>query len=171
MEFVSNANYKGELNEVIDLAEMHMKIPNSVLHIKPRQLVVKDAEGTLILFASGKFRTMGCINFLEASSLAYKYLEKAVAIPFLSFPFITLQSYSLRSQLGFHVNLSKMADNVSCVYEPELFPALRLNEYKPISVNVFTTGRVIVFGLKHLHGVDDMMNHLRIQCEPYKLHS
>lgn len=171
MEFVSNANFKGELNEVMDLEEMHMKIPNSVLHIKPRQLVVKDEKGTLILFGSGKFRTMGCIDYLEASSLACKYLEMAVAIPFLSFPFITLQSYSLRSQLGFRINLNKMADNVSCVYEPELFPALRLKEYKPTSVNVFTTGNVIVFGLKHLHDVNDMMKHLRIQCEPFKLHS
>src|SRR5258708_36018859 len=123
MEFVCNANFRGEFYKNIDLQEMRKKIPNSSLSIKPQQLVVKDPKGTLVLFGSGKFRTMCCIDELEASSLACKYLEKVA--PFLSFPFITLQSYSLRSQLGFHVNLSKMASCVLCMYEPELFPALR----------------------------------------------
>ena len=159
MEFVSNANYKGDIDELIDLEELSRKIPNSVLYMKPRQLIVKDPKGTLVLFGSGKFRTMGCIDYFEASSLACKYLEKAV-YPFLSFPFIDLQSYTLKCQLGFHVNLEKMASSVPCVYEPELFPALRLKQYKPVCVNVFTTGKVVICGLKDLQQVHDIMKYL-----------
>jgi TATA-box binding protein (TBP) (component of TFIID and TFIIIB) len=168
MEFVSNANYKGDIDELIDLEELSRKIPNSVLHKRPRQLIVKDAKGTLVLFASGKFRTMGCIDCFEASSLACKYLDKAM-YPFISFPFIDLQSYTLNCQLGFYINLEKMASSgVPCVYEPELFPALRLKQYKPVCVNVFTTGKVVICGLKDLQQVHDIIDYLRTQSEPYK---
>src|SRR5208282_3219857 len=125
MEFVSNANFKGEFKKKIDLRQLHSKIPNSKLHTKPFQLVVKDPQGTVILFSNGKFRTMGCIDELEAGFLAYKYLETS------TFPSITLQSYTSKCELGFRINLEKMVNCVPCVYEPEVFPALRLKEYKP----------------------------------------
>jgi TATA-box binding protein (TBP) (component of TFIID and TFIIIB) len=167
MEFVSNANFKGDINEPIDLQELRKKIPNSELHVKPRQLVVKDAKGTLVLFGSGKFRTMGCIDYFVASSLACKYLEKA-NYSFHSFPFIDLQSYTLKCQLGFPVNLEKMASSVPCVYEPELFPALRLKQYKPTCVNVFTTGKVIICGLKDLEEMNGILTVLKQMCQPFK---
>ena len=42
------------------------------------------------------------------------------------------------------------------VYEPELFPALRIREYNPASVNVFTTGKVIVCGLRDADQMSDI---------------
>ena len=47
MEFVCNANFKGEFEKNIDLHQLHKSIPNSKLCIKPFQLVVKDLRGTL----------------------------------------------------------------------------------------------------------------------------
>src|SRR5712664_2041214 len=101
MEFVCNANFRGDCDHSIDLDKLKSIVPNSKLYIKPRQLVVKDSKGTLIFFSTGKFRIMGCIDMLEASSLVCTYLEKAIPVPFISFPFITLQSYTLRSTIGF----------------------------------------------------------------------
>ena len=123
-----------------------IKIPNSILHKKPNQLVVKDIKGTILFFRSGKFRVMRYIDELEATFLAYSY---ALLISDKELPIVTLQPYTSNSHLGFKVNLEKMvaASNI-VVYEPELFPALRIRKYNPASVNVFTTGKVIVCGLR-----------------------
>ena len=66
------------------------------------------------------------------------------------------------------MNLAKVAEIVPCVYEPELLPALRLREYKPISVNIFNTGKVIVCGLRDPEEMYIILLHLRRLCEPYK---
>ena len=169
MEFVCNANFKGDCDHCIDLEKLKSIIPNSKLHAKPHQLVVKDPKGTLIFFGTGKFRIMGCIDELKASLLVCTYLEKAIPFPFISFPFITLQSYTLRSTIGFRINLTKMSSDIPCIYEPELFPALRLREYKPISVNLFTTGKVIVSGIPDPNELHAIMKNLHLLCEPYKI--
>src|SRR5271167_4337427 len=102
MEFVSNANFKGEFKKKMDLHQLHSKIPNSKLRTKPFQLVVKDPQGTVILFSNGKFRPMGCIDELEAGLLAYKYLEAN------TFPSNPLQSYTSKCELGFRINLGQL---------------------------------------------------------------
>ena len=50
-----------------------------------------------------------------------------------------------------------MVQKVSCTYEPELFPALRLTEFNPLCVNVFHMGKIVILGIKTLdyeHVVD-----------------
>ena len=167
MEYVCNANFKGEYDKKIDLRALPTSIPKSKLCIKPYQLVIKDLCGTLILFSNGKFRTMGCIDELEASLFACSYLEKLSK--FEQIPFITLQSYTMKYELGYRVSLEKMSADIDCVYEPELFPALRLKEHKPISVNLFTTGKVMVCGIKEPDRIYDIIMHIRWLCEFYKL--
>jgi len=167
MDLVSNANYRGAMKHVIELTKLHNKIPNSILHKKPHQLVVKDIKGTILFFRSGKFRVMGCIDELEATFLAYRY---TLLISDKEFPTVTLQSYTSNSHLGFKVNLEKMAATSNIVvYEPELFPALRIRKYNPASVNVFTTGKVIVCGLRDAGLMSDIMNDVRVLCEPFKM--
>jgi TATA-box binding protein (TBP) (component of TFIID and TFIIIB) len=169
MEFVCNANFKGQFEKSVNLRELHKHIPNSKLHNKPFQLVVKDFSGTLILFSNGKFRTMGCNDEFDASLLACTYLEKLTRSPSKMFPSITLQSYTLRLQLGFRVNLEQMSLHVPCIYEPELFPALQLKEYKPMSVNLFTTGSVMVCGMRDSDAIHSMLCTIKRLCEPYKI--
>ena len=36
------------------------------------------------------------------------------------------------------------------MFEPELFPALRILTYNPICVNVFATGKVVLLGLRSM---------------------
>ena len=71
MEFVVNVNYRGKLKHPINLKTLN--VPNSKLHLKPRQLVIKDENGTVILFAISSCQVMGCIHVLEASVLAVNY--------------------------------------------------------------------------------------------------
>ena len=166
MDLVCNANYRADLKHSVDLSKLHKKIPNSTLHMKPHQLVVKDSLGTVLFFASGKIRVMGCIDELEATFLVYTY---TTLISNSEFPPISLQSYTSNSHLGFRVSLYKIAAAVEgAVYEPELFPALRIREYNPVSVNVFTTGKVIVCGLRNAEQMCDILSKLRVQCKPYE---
>ena len=48
-------------------------------------------------------------------------------------------------------NLYKLAKVTKCWFEPELFPALRLTKYDPVCVNVFSTGKIVILGLKNLY--------------------
>jgi len=169
MEYVCNANFRGEFEKPIDLHKLHEAIPKSKLYSKPHQLVIRDECGTLILFRTGKFRTMGCNDELQASLFACSYLEKLSPFPFQEFPFIYLQSYTLKCQLGYRLRLEMMALSVPCVYEPELFPALRLKQYNPASVNVFATGKVTVCGLKDPDAMYAIISNLKRLTEPYRL--
>jgi TATA-box binding protein (TBP) (component of TFIID and TFIIIB) len=173
MEFVCNANYKGDLHQSIDLIKLSQKLPNSKFHHKPCQLVVKDTKGTVIFFNNGKFRVMGCIDELDASFLVFDYIIK-INKNSIDFPSIQLQTFTSRAQLGFRINLSKLAaaaasSSSTVIYEPELFPAVRICKYNPASVNVFSTGSILVCGLKAPDEMLDILNYLREHCQPYKL--
>src|SRR5580700_1617205 len=109
MEFICNANFKGDYGKPIKLRKLHKRIPNSTLHIKPHQLVVKDLKGTVIFFSNGKFRVMGCIDKLEASLLLMKYLQMLKRHHELkTFPSITLQSYTQKYNLGYSLHLPNL---------------------------------------------------------------
>lgn len=165
MDLVRNANYKGSMKHSIYLPKLHSKIPHSKLHKKPHQLVVKDRKGTILFFQSGKFRVMGCVDELDAMFLVYKYSN---LINDDEFPPVTLQSYTSTSHLGYRVNLEKMAATSDAFgYEPELFSALRIREFNPASVNIFTTGRVIVCGLRDAEQMYDIMIKLHEICKPF----
>jgi TATA-box binding protein (TBP) (component of TFIID and TFIIIB) len=46
------------------------------------------------------------------------------------------------------------------MFEPELFSALRYLKYNPLCVNIFSSGKIVMLGLKTLdykHLVDDIL--------------
>ena len=139
-----------------------MKVDNSKLYSKPCQLVIKDKNGTLILFSSGKFRVMGCVDALDASFLAFKYLMN---IDGEDYPEIYSQSYTSSAKLGYCVNLSKLSKSDNTLYIPELFAAVRMNKYNPISVNVFSTGSIVICGLKEPEDIYPILNELEELCK------
>jgi TATA-box binding protein (TBP) (component of TFIID and TFIIIB) len=145
MEFVVNVNYRGSLKNKVNLCQLNF--PNSKLHVKPRMLVIKDKMGTVIMFPSGKFRVMGCVDAVDAALLAMKH---TLQIDDNDFPRVCSQSYTSRAKLGYSVNLYELCKQCSerTLYEPELFTAVRLCKYNPISVNVFATGCIVACGLK-----------------------
>ena len=174
MEFVCNANFKGQYHKSINLRKLHEHVPNSKLHMTPYQLVIKDLKGTLIFFSTGRFRIMGCIDELEASFLPFAYLQKLEKHPLTKFPAVTVQSYTLKYNLGFYIHLLKMSDALMIAEVPfacdfELFPAIRLKEFKPVSVNVFNTGKVMICGLRNPDDIYSIIPRLKELCEPYKM--
>ena len=129
---ITNINYKGKVsNDIIS----KMKFPVG----KPSQVVDKSGKYTIIFFRSGNCRIMGCKKPLEKYDLQYD-IEN-----------IRMQSLSVVVNLGITINLYKLSKLTRCWFEPELFPALRLNKYDPICVNVFASGKVVILGLKNLN--------------------
>ena len=52
------------------------------------------------------------------------------------------------AKLEHAVNLNKLAERNDTRYQPEIFAAARMTNYKPLSVNVFHSGSVVVCGLR-----------------------
>ena len=160
MEFVANVNYRGKLKQSINLKNLN--VPNSKYYTRPQQLVIKDEKGTVILFASGRFRVMGCVDVLEASLLAIKY---AALIDNDDVPDIYSQSYTSHTNLGYNVNLNKLCQYDHIIYEPELFTAARITKYNPVSVNVFSSGSIVACGLKELEHFYDIISDIDAICK------
>jgi TATA-box binding protein (TBP) (component of TFIID and TFIIIB) len=129
----------------------------------PYQIVIPiENIGKLVLFPNGKCRLMG---------LKHPINDK-IHIPFKLFD-LQIQSITVTHNVGYQINLLKLARYMPYrdrVYEPELFPALRLTRFNPICVNVFSNGKIVILGLKQftyqsfLRSVDDELRVYKERC-------
>lgn len=167
---VVNCNYKSTLGKPINLRLVHAAIPNSKLYTRPTQLVIKDSKGTLVFFANGKHRVMGCNDELDATFLAYKYvtmIDKSTD----DFQLVFSQSSTLRVLFHKKIHLQKLVQVISnsssslMHYEPEIFPAVLIRKYKPLSVNVFSTGKIMICGVRDMDQVHNIMKELCVDLE------
>ena len=140
---IVNINYKGFVSNAelyIDRSELAKKQP-------PQALTFKCKNGaTLLVFSSGKCRVMGCKT--PITSIAHGMFPLPVKITHI-------QSVTATVDLGYSVNLIKLAQHLgsqSCMFEPEIFPALRITKkFNPVCVNVFASGKVTILGLKTIN--------------------
>ena len=134
---IVNINYSGQLCG----STKHLKFRK----FKPIQFIEKCDDYTIIIFKSGKCRIMGCKKKLcYLKPLRFK-IEN-----------IKVQSVTVVEKLNQILNLHKLSVMLDCdaMYEPELFPALRFLKFNPMCVNIFSTGKVIILGIR----VDDCEN-------------
>ena len=73
-------------------------------------------KGTIVLFSSGSFRVMGCVDATEASFLAFHYIK---IINCDDIPEIYSQLYTSRTKLGYNANLLNLCRCVKTLFEPE----------------------------------------------------
>lgn len=168
---VTNVNFRLRHNKPIDLKKLHSTLPNiSKLYYRPSQLAIKDEKGTIICFRNGKMRIMGCVDELEATFLAYKYT--LMLDDNCDFQPVFTQSMTVRADCFMKMNLSKFAQESKILplqYEPELFPAVLIQKFKPISVNIFSTGKIIMCGAKDIAQVDDIMYELLPELKKFQI--
>ena len=154
---VVNAVYYGNLKRRVNLLTLHAKLHNSKLYNnRPCMLLLKDVDGTLMIFASGKFRIMGMVDELEA---AFKVIDVFSKLGY-GFPAIKLQTMTVKFRIT-PVNLYVLSKLIESQLELEIFPALLIKKYKPISVNVFASGAVVICGVKDL----DIVNVIKKDLE------
>ena len=118
---IVNINYSGFLLENTSKFEFRSN--------KPKQYVEKCKNYTIIIFGNGKCRIMGCKKPILSSSLPYKITN------------LVIQSITLTENIGQSVNLFEIALKLKekAMYEPELFPALRVIFFIPMCVNLFAS--------------------------------
>ena len=126
MKMISNINYKAHVVNYSSIS--HLLVYRKY---KPRQCIIKSNSYSVIIFESGKCRIMGC----------KKPMSGIINCQFLIIQIERIQSVTVTCQLGYTINLYKASQEISCCYEPELFPAMRINKYKPLCVNVFASGK------------------------------
>ena len=142
---IVNINYKGRILDNVD----HLPFR----HTPPVMYVEKIVGGgTLIIFPNGKCRLMGIKTLHSNSVVPYRMLIECIISATITF-----------NLAGGGINLRDLAsnNNNTVVYEPELFPALRLNHFRPHCVNVFASGKVVVTGLKRLDGYKNYARQIR----------
>ena len=107
---------------------------------KPQQYIDKTGKYTIIFFKNGKCRIMGCKKPVEFENLQYNIKD------------IQVQSLTIATKVEQSINLNNLAKLLDgdCIYEPELFPALRYTKYNPLCVNIFSSGKIVVLGIKNL---------------------
>jgi len=131
---LANINYKGYTTENLDGLQFSYR---------PNQCVLKYPNYTIIMFQNGKCRIMGCKGPLrEEEELPFKIIVEKI------------QSVTVTTTLGMTINLQKLAEKTNCMYEPEIFPGLRLIKFNPLCVNVFHSGKLVITGLKTLDFYD-----------------
>src|SRR5438552_6554054 len=100
-------------------------------------------------------RIIRCNDDFDATMLAYKY----IALIANETPEIHMQSMTVKVSTGKRINLTQQHQIITpSTLELELFSALMIEKYKPISVNVFATGNIIFCGIKKIEDVEHIMN-------------
>src|SRR6266566_2723795 len=152
MEIVNTIS-RGKLNCNFDLKELCNQIKhNLVLSVthqikQPEQAIIRLKNGnTLLIFKSGAFRIMGknddLCNYLTINEIFSFFSD--------DLPEITTQTMTATYTIGKRLSLTKMAEEPFTNFTAECFPAIHLYKFKPIHINIFSTGRVICCGIKNL---------------------
>src|SRR3981189_289507 len=162
---IVNSVWRGEVNREMNLKIFESLICN-VANIKkvqyhqkqPEQLVIKFDDGcTMLIFKSGKFRIMGGkIDELTAHcniiSVTCKHHN--------NIPEIILQTMTLVYSYSHPIKLAKLSTLIKCYFNTECFPAVQITKFKPIHVNVFASGKVIICGIKDVEDAKNIKNEL-----------
>lgn len=107
---------------------------------KPQQIVDRTKKHTVLIFKSGNCRIMGCKKPIRMQDLQYNIKN------------IKIQSITVTANVEQKINLYLLNEKLKhqCMYEPELFPAMRYLKYNPLCVNIFSSGKIMILGLSTL---------------------
>ena len=162
-KMLANINYRGIVSHGLE----HLKFRKS----SPQMAIIKcdltDDVGrvTIVTFKSGKCRIMGCRKRLSVHCVEISINHDAAAAnnrKALKIEILSIMSATATSFLQNMVTLKSLGDfcfrnGITFIYEPEIFPALRLTSFNPLCVNVFGSGRCVILGIRNLYAVDNII--------------
>ena len=149
---IVNTVWKVDVFASVSLDALNIACEHGVTEVKhqktqPEQYIVKfDNRSTMLIFKSGKFRVMGngdpAAAILNILSVAIQFTD---VIPLVTMKIMTgVYGYDRKIHLG------KLADATESLLDLENFPAVQIKKFKPVHVNVFSTGCVTICGLKNI---------------------
>jgi TATA-box binding protein (TBP) (component of TFIID and TFIIIB) len=114
---------------------------------QPEQYIIKfDTNSSMLIFKSGKFRIMGdgdpimaLINVVSITSQFSNII-----------PEIELQTRTGVYGYNCQINLYLLAQLTDSLLDLENFPAVQMTKFKPVHVNIFSSGCVVMCGLKDI---------------------
>ena len=139
----------------------------------------------LIVFRNNKCRLMGCKSFSTFYPGQYVTLnvvdddndndeqcrhsvhrQKPAPPPTVDLQILSCMSGSMTFNLGHGVNLIKLSQILqhngdSFIFEPEIFPALRLTKFNPLCVNIFSSGKCVILGLTSQTNVSGLLREVK----------
>ena len=164
-----NTVWKGDVCSEVALGSLNISCGLGVIEVKhqktqPEQYIVKfDNKSTMLIFKSGKFRVMGngdaesvIVNILGVISQFSEVI-----------PLVTLQTMTGVFKYNRKIHLQKLTTMTECLLDLENFPAVQIRKFKPIHVNVFSTGCVTICGLKtreHANVIKDFLDTIIPNC-------
>jgi TATA-box binding protein (TBP) (component of TFIID and TFIIIB) len=169
---VVNTVWRGSMGKKMKLKKWLVKLESKqlgnglrIIHVnhqikQPEQLIVRFSNSiTMLLFKTGKFRLMGkgAENEWDASHCVYLVSG--------TWPFLELQTMTAVFKTPNRINLEKFTSLFDSYYNAEDFPAVQIRQFKPIHVNVFASGKIILCGIKDLK----VANKIRQTIEPIAL--
>ncbi len=106
---------------------------------QPNMYVHKTDQYKIIIFPSKKCHIWGCRESIKTlSNLPFNIVINRI------------MSMTITLDIGKAIDLVKLGRTHSSYYEPEIFTGLRLLEFKPLCVNVFRSGKIVITGLRHV---------------------
>ena len=125
----------------------------------PVQHVAKRATFTAVIFTSGKCRLMGLKRPLDMN-VDIDMGEYKIRVESLQSATWTFKiSDSSVHLANLYTKLAKRGRR--CMFEPELFPALRIMTYDPMCVNIFSSGKCVVMGSKTTDNINQLVWKIR----------
>jgi TATA-box binding protein (TBP) (component of TFIID and TFIIIB) len=164
---IVNQVWRGQMDMMVDLVGLKEVLNSGKVssvqtarhQIKqPEQLIIKFRDGTtMLIFKSGKFRIMGHAGDVDSLAMHFNVFNVADLFDFI--PDIVFQTMTATCKFPNPINLNKLSylHPISTRYNPELFPACQVLTYKPVSVNVFASGKVTICGLKDIELARDVI--------------
>ena len=121
----------------------------------------RNPRATTFLFSTGKMTTKGARSIVEANHTQRKVARRLLKMGFpVKFKNHSVDNLLASVNLGTRVNLEKLAGKQHPrlaeppTYEPEIFPTCSLKVASPhVSVDVYSTGKVLVKGAKTVRAV------------------
>ena len=101
----------------------------------------------MILFKSGSFRMMGKADDLDTLFYIYQIIEQFSDC----IPEVTLQTMTACHSYGRRILLEKLAQEPDASYTAEHFPAVQIRRFKPIHINIFSSGKITLTGVKDVN--------------------
>lgn len=150
-----NTVFKTRLqSNFIDLLYLADKIPNSQLFTgRPTQLKVTFYNDKIVclLFGKGAIRIMGKVNLDRAYDILF-FILSHFSCPEIPSPVLELQTMTYTANFEQQINLVKFDKDFQVPLKThasfEIFSALQINAYRPITVNLFSSGKMVICGVK-----------------------
>ena len=168
---VVNVVWRGQVKKRFGLRKTKRRVArknvlsSSFQNKQPQQVIIKFFnDSTMLLFKTGKFRIMGRTLSLAD---ALKNVCIVTSLKTRKIPVLELQTMTAVHTFDHHLYLDILRNLIQgnsrstlCRYDAEHFPAVQVVKYKPIHVNVFATGKIVICGLKDLQVGEKILNEL-----------